>query len=105
QAEDGIRDPLVTGVQTCALPISVISRCTRERTNHVLPTARRPTPRRAAQHQVESRAAEGRHGPYPDQRRRPAAVLETRLLSLGRSEERRVGKSVGVGGSRAIMNK
>src|SRR5438105_9471258 len=28
QAEDGIRDPLVTGVQTCALPIlnSVISR-------------------------------------------------------------------------------
>src|SRR5438105_10877869 len=23
QAEDGIRDPLVTGVQTCALPISV----------------------------------------------------------------------------------
>src|SRR5438105_13387453 len=25
QAEDGIRDPLVTGVQTCALPI--LSRC------------------------------------------------------------------------------
>src|SRR5207247_4991237 len=25
QAEDGIRDPLVTGVQTCALPISTIS--------------------------------------------------------------------------------
>src|SRR5207244_8354754 len=25
QAEDGIRDDLVTGVQTCALPISVIS--------------------------------------------------------------------------------
>src|SRR5438105_5984644 len=24
QAEDGIRDPLVTGVQTCALPISQI---------------------------------------------------------------------------------
>src|SRR5438105_6273021 len=24
QAEDGIRDPLVTGVQTCALPISII---------------------------------------------------------------------------------
>ena len=24
QAEDGIRDDLVTGVQTCALPISVI---------------------------------------------------------------------------------
>src|SRR5438105_12413352 len=26
QAEDGIRDPLVTGVQTCALPISFLSR-------------------------------------------------------------------------------
>src|SRR5207247_4689858 len=25
QAEDGIRDPLVTGVQTCALPISLLS--------------------------------------------------------------------------------
>ena len=26
QAEDGIRDDLVTGVQTCALPISVLER-------------------------------------------------------------------------------
>src|SRR6266849_4820403 len=26
QAEDGIRDPLVTGVQTCALPISLAER-------------------------------------------------------------------------------
>src|SRR5207247_7140508 len=25
QAEDGIRDPLVTGVQTCALPICLVS--------------------------------------------------------------------------------
>src|SRR5258708_2356561 len=27
QAEDGIRDDLVTGVQTCALPISALRRC------------------------------------------------------------------------------
>ena len=27
QAEDGIRDRLVTGVQTCALPISVYGSC------------------------------------------------------------------------------
>src|SRR5207244_4990157 len=27
QAEDGIRDDLVTGVQTCALPIYVDARC------------------------------------------------------------------------------
>src|SRR5207247_3368898 len=26
QAEDGIRDPLVTGVQTCALPIFILVR-------------------------------------------------------------------------------
>src|SRR6266404_6793891 len=31
QAEDGIRDKLVTGVQTCALPIS----CARERDLHM----------------------------------------------------------------------
>src|SRR2546425_12415256 len=30
QAEDGIRDKLVTGVQTCALPISEPVRCTAE---------------------------------------------------------------------------
>src|SRR5207247_7373129 len=31
QAEDGIRDPLVTGVQTCALPISRAPRASRGR--------------------------------------------------------------------------
>src|SRR5207247_5056238 len=34
QAEDGIRDPLVTGVQTCALPISIrVSEAIRVRLN------------------------------------------------------------------------
>src|SRR3989441_7186695 len=33
QAEDGIRDKLVTGVQTCALPIS--RRCSRRQTRGV----------------------------------------------------------------------
>src|SRR6266536_5192199 len=51
QAEDGIRDPLVTGVQTCALPISRSSRiracstcrcCSRFREW----TAKAPTPTR-----------------------------------------------------------
>src|SRR5207245_8117240 len=32
QAEDGIRDATVTGVQTCALPISTASRCAQRRT-------------------------------------------------------------------------
>src|SRR5207244_4608339 len=31
QAEDGIRDDLVTGVQTCALPISVLTRSSARR--------------------------------------------------------------------------
>src|SRR2546425_9801637 len=30
QAEDGIRDKLVTGVQTCALPICLVRECDRE---------------------------------------------------------------------------
>src|SRR5689334_24679495 len=38
QAEDGIRDGTVTGVQTCALPISTRSHCKRLR-NPQLPSA------------------------------------------------------------------
>src|SRR2546422_11510879 len=68
QAEDGIRDVAVTGVQTCALPIS--------------PRANRC-----------DGACDGsaRHG------RGHAA--------LWRSEERRVGKSVDLGGRRIIKKK
>src|SRR5207244_7476256 len=69
QAEDGIRDDLVTGVQTCALPISV-------------PQQRRGEPhlqrrRRRAGWRPAILGGVGRLR----QRRRP-----------GRSEERRVGK-------------
>src|SRR5438105_11579683 len=53
QAEDGIRDPLVTGVQTCALPISrsqtpapshgaYSSTCTRARRARCCPRCRPP---------------------------------------------------------------
>src|SRR5206468_7748253 len=84
QAEDGIRDLIVTGVQTCALPIFRVGR---------------PAPRRAA-----------RLPPAARHRRRPAAVapprggarggVERRGAARGarlrrardRSEERRVGK-------------
>src|SRR5690606_39953528 len=84
QAEDGIRDFHVTGVQTCALPISPLDRG---------PPAERRAPRaRGAPPHPESRAARGR--------------LRSRLgrhhLARGsrggprdaaiRSEERRVGK-------------
>src|SRR5947208_11956644 len=64
QAEDGIRDDLVTGVQTCALPISAC---------------------------VEPR--DRRHG-LLDACRNPVAQLHgvTVGYNLRRSEERRVGK-------------
>src|SRR5262249_58498343 len=39
QAEDGIRDWSVTGVQTCALPISLPGRCVRRRRPGIVLTA------------------------------------------------------------------
>src|SRR2546429_5901273 len=73
QAEDGIRDVAVTGVQTCALPIS----------------------RRASSKWVKSwntAATRLRHDSSKSSRR-------------SRSEERRVGKSVDLGGRRIIKKK
>src|SRR5207244_5807486 len=67
QAEDGIRDDLVTGVQTCALPIS-----------------RRPRPRRPARR---------RRGPAAHLGGRPLRRARRRRGGRRpRSEERRVGK-------------
>src|SRR5687767_15176651 len=89
QAEDGIRDKLVTGVQTCALPISVVgpsvSSCHRSRRDQVL---------RSRDH-----ASPG----VPESWRVPACGRQLRAerelspgnsasLSGSRSEERRVGK-------------
>src|SRR5438128_11221721 len=65
QAEDGIRDATVTGVQTCALPIS------------------NPT----------CQACDSTQNP---------TVAEK---SISRSEERRVGKGVDLGGRRIIKKK
>src|SRR5688572_32535015 len=49
QAEDGIRDLTVTGVQTCALPISTASRSIRRTTSWSNPTTRSGSPiRRSA---------------------------------------------------------
>src|SRR5258708_29909010 len=81
QAEDGIRDDLVTGVQTCALPISAVCRL------------------------ILYVAANGSRPPTINDLRRyageklpeymlPASViyLEALPLTAHRSEERRVGK-------------
>src|SRR5205809_8053938 len=76
QAEDGIRDVAVTGVQTCALPISElrlnVSGCSGFHSG--------------SSKRVASRAARGK-------------------VSRRRSEERRVGKSVDLGGRRIVKKK
>src|SRR3712207_9029693 len=77
QAEDGIRDIGVTGVQTCALPIWPARRRARRRAGTA--ARRRPAPGRAAACRQSSRAAApaGWHPPPP---------------AAARSEERRVGE-------------
>src|SRR5256885_7920513 len=72
QAEDGIRDYKVTGVQTCALPIS-------------------PRPRAG----IRVVAGEKPH----------RLTADARIGAGPRSEERRVGKSVDLGGRRIIKKK
>src|SRR2546426_11077723 len=88
QAEDGIRDYKVTGVQTCALPISVRAppgrdrhpRDRRRHARHERPRARGAAGSRAAQHEgaVHVRLYRRRDGPPggPERRRRvpPEAV-------------------------------
>src|SRR2546427_12989238 len=74
QAEDGIRDLTVTGVQTCALPICA------ERQSRVL-------------EDVALHVGAGE------------SVARDRRRVLGRSEERREGKSVDLGGRRIIKKK
>src|SRR5205085_9279948 len=95
QAEDGIRDLTVTGVQMCALPISETPCCPRHlqetplhgirRTKELIgmkracglhDTVREPTPRRVTPDHARSRHVSGR---------------------TQRSEERRVGKGWSVG--------
>src|SRR5690606_39827100 len=82
QAEDGIRDFHVTGVQTCALPISS-----------------RPAQRYAGtDRQVRGRLLDVlRASTTPVQRSRLDVVW---LTDTARSEERRVGKECGTGGWR-----
>src|SRR5688572_33208033 len=73
QAEDGIRDLTVTGVQTCALPISL-------------------------------RGSVRSWAPFVSRRREDLGHRRSRGI-LRRSEERREGKSVDLGGRRIIKKK
>src|SRR5256885_4863192 len=84
QAEDGIRDYKVTGVQTCALPISNLSQ-------YLVEGAAADLRRRAARPETQKKRARSS---------RLAAVLyvtsailaRPRKIDHYRSEERRVGK-------------
>src|SRR5207244_5088068 len=83
QAEDGIRDDLVTGVQTCALPISLF---------RIPATTAVPAFRPACSFPRRWRRARG-SAFHPDRcRNRGTARRATRRGSSERSEERRVGK-------------
>src|SRR5947207_8759461 len=92
QAEDGIRDHCVTGVQTCALPIYPATSLALHRHHE-----RRGEPRRLAHRGPEERSLgappripEGADPPLPAH---PAAPVRlARLRPRKRSEERRVGK-------------
>src|SRR5437016_13640802 len=82
QAEDGIRDWSVTGVQTCALPIS---RCgARSARGSVRGAGRARAGRRVARNPARRKARRG---------------------ASRRSEERRVGKRVDLGGGRNVKKK
>src|SRR5207245_4366561 len=80
QAEDGIRDATVTGVQTCALPISLDG------------AARVDEHRRASGAAVFLLGSGGPVGVEDDVPQRPQALQLRRFLELRRSEERRVGE-------------
>src|SRR5437763_17131533 len=76
QAEDGIRDTSVTGVQTCALPISVFDK-------------------------VENwRSCSAATPPIFDLVKNCAAVVVEGATVMERSEERRVGRECRCGGGR-----
>src|SRR5258706_9130594 len=80
QAEDGIRDWSVTGVQTCALPIE---RSGAEIDAETTPTSLRTTAPRTITANADSR---------PSIRSRRIAARARLAPIVSRSEERRVGK-------------
>src|SRR5690554_8066081 len=82
QAEDGIRDADVTGVQTCALPISLSTSSSFSNSSKVVSSIG-PT--------MAARTCAANSGLYSS--------------ASSRSEERRVGKGVDLGGRRGVKKK
>src|SRR5207244_10644183 len=87
QAEDGIRDDLVTGVQTCALPISRTARSSQ--TAPIFSAAILASPILRALNLISPGRARSA-SPSPFTRKPSSASITARALTF-RSEERRVG--------------
>src|SRR5207244_7292120 len=85
QAEDGIRDDLVTGVQTCALPIC------RGRTLTPPPPASKAAESRSRPMSPRNLCLASSDDPHP-RTRFLRVCIGPRIPSASRSEERRVGK-------------
>src|SRR5437867_12945394 len=99
QAEDGIRARTVTGVQTCALPISVREQIENTLRDAALARKDQPDPHvERAKHFIRRNAAtllkQGEN-----RRDVPRSEIDFR------SEERRVGKSGELGGGRIVKKK
>src|SRR5207244_5038033 len=92
QAEDGIRDDLVTGVQTCALPISVHRRFGQGAAPRLAGSAVGKTVGEGSTRSGQRRHRQSGSGTRPANCRRAARTPR-------RSEERRVGKEQRAGSS------
>src|SRR5690606_40759464 len=93
-AEDGIRDFHVTGVQTCALPISI------RRTRRCSSSGARPA---SVARKPSMVAMLGRIIPAPLLMPVMAIGVSPSMICLEwRSEERRVGREGGYGGARGV---
>src|SRR5439155_8088468 len=86
QAEDGIRDGHVTGVQTCALPILTCTRPARAASRGVMSVKSAP-PKRTSPAVTGSRPDSARSSVLL-----PAPLGPSSATTSPRSEERRVGK-------------
>src|SRR5205823_7500160 len=95
---DGIRDKLVTGVQTCALPISSLG-ATEETAGRRAIALRGAAAKRKSEHERappdgDTRPERYSQAPPPNPRDSRWRVA-TRVPNCARSEERRVGKGCG----------
>src|SRR5207244_5816825 len=88
QAEDGIRDDLVTGVQTCALPISVAQSSADQRKGRSGRVAAGVCIRLYSEKDYLERP----RFTQPEIQRANLADVILRMKAFGRSEERRVGQ-------------